>query len=147
VTTHPLLPGAQPAHLLAREVNSNSTKWQAGQRRAGKRGDPWNRRIGNRASRASLSKSPGSEPGSFGSQRMVEAIPLKLPASPLTNPDSVGPPHFRHASTLDESAIEISAEIDVLYQSPPPILSDEPVPRKVFWWGQQVREFVEWKRE
>jgi hypothetical protein len=42
---------------------------------------------------------------------------------------------------------KLRVETDVISRSRPPGLSEDPVPRKVRWWREQVREFVKWKRE
>ena len=94
----------------------NSISRHDGQSRAGNSGDCCHRMSGRGAKRVSEGKSPGSEPGLNGSQRIDAAVPN--PASPRMNPCSIGPPHFRHDSFSERSAITPTGEISVLYHSP-----------------------------
>jgi integrase len=143
VTTDRLLPLPQGNIRSPRSVNWNSTTLQFGQRRAGNRGDAWNRKIGSRANRASSSNSPDCELGCSGSQRIVDATPLKPPASPRMNPGSIDPPHLGHTSLPEGSAIHSTVEIDVISHPRPLPRSEDTVPAGVRWRTKKAKAWSE----
>ena len=135
VEPNPDYPGSSPSESW------NSISRHDGQSRARNLGDCWNGRSGRGAKRVSVRKSPGSEPGLSGSQRIDDAY--AGPASPRMNPSSKGPPHFRQDSFSERSAKTPTGEIDVLYRLSPTSRLEVTVPERERWyWNERVERYV-----